>query len=74
VHLLEDFGALDRVEGFVSKFGRAFYGREIGGERAELRVVVRKVEGGRRIEDKWVMGEENVVPFWAGKELQWEII
>jgi dihydroorotase len=29
-HLLESFGALDRLEGFVSSFGRRFYKRNLG--------------------------------------------
>ena len=61
------------MEGFVSTFGRDFYGCGLGKEGAEM-VVLRKVEGGRRIEKWWHMGGENVVPFWAEKELRWEIV
>jgi len=25
-------------------------------------------------DEEWVMGNESVVPFWAGKELRWEIV
>jgi len=76
VQLLEEFGALERVEGFASTFGRAFYGREVGATREGAgRVVLRKVEGeGRKVDERWVLGEESVVPFWAGKELKWEIV
>jgi len=77
MHLLEEFGALDKVDGFVSTFGRAFYGRAApsmsgcGGKT----VVLRKLEGkGQKVDERWVMGQESVVPFWAGKELSWEIV
>jgi len=73
VQLLEEFGALERVEGFVSSFGRAFYG--VGVRVGDERVVLRKLEGkGRKVDERWVLGEESVVPFWAGKQLKWEIV
>lgn len=72
-HLLEDFGALDKLEGFVGGFGRAFYGRELSGAQAEKKTVLRKVEG-RKVAEEWSLGDETVVPFWAGKELRWEIV
>jgi len=34
---------------------------------------LQKVEG-RKVVELWVMGNESVVPFWAGKELRWEIV
>jgi dihydroorotase len=77
VHLLEEFGALDKVEGFVSEFGRRFYRCEVQRMAEEGNVKVRKVldKGGRKIEEKWIGDEEqSVVPFWAGKELKWEIV
>jgi dihydroorotase len=61
-HLLEDFGALDKLEGFVSGFGRAFYRREITGSSGEKRkTTIRKVEA-RKVDEQWVMGNESVVP------------
>ncbi|EPQ59378.1 Dihydroorotase [Gloeophyllum trabeum ATCC 11539] len=71
-HLLESFGALDKLENFVSGFGRAFYGRPITKE-TESRVVLKKVSG-KKVADRWALGQESVVPFWAGKELDWEIV
>jgi dihydroorotase len=68
-HLLEEFGALDRLEGFVSTFGRAFY--KVEGR--EGNVTLRKVEG-RKVEERWELEGESVVPFWAGKKLGWEIV
>lgn len=70
-HLLESFGALEKLEGFVSGHGRAFYGRPAkeGGERIVLRRASRKVVA---IEG-YGAGTTHVVPFWAGKEIGWEI-
>ncbi|KAH9973028.1 Dihydroorotase [Lactifluus volemus] len=54
-HLLESFGALDKLGSFVSKNGRAFYKKEVSVTEYSLK-------------------EEQVVPFWSGKDLEWEII
>ncbi|KDQ64670.1 hypothetical protein JAAARDRAFT_28309 [Jaapia argillacea MUCL 33604] len=70
-HLLESFGALDKLNGFAGGLGRRFYGRQGKGET----VVLRRVEGeGKKVQEEWKVGEESVVPFWAGKELGWEIV
>ncbi|KAI6151833.1 Dihydroorotase [Pisolithus tinctorius] len=69
-HTLESFGALDRLQGFVSDHGRAFYGRPAGANAR--RIVLRRVQG-IRVEDTWPLGGDRVVPFWAGKEIGWEI-
>jgi dihydroorotase len=69
-HLLGSFGALDKLEGFVSRNGRAFYKREVasGDDMVRLRrrhgVVVRR---------KYTLREQDVVPFWSGRDLDWEI-
>ncbi|KAI0650697.1 hypothetical protein C8Q79DRAFT_1036444 [Trametes meyenii] len=70
-HLLESFDALDKLEGFVSAHGRAFYGRPVSesDERVVLRRAPRRVVG---IEG-YGAGPTHVVPFWAGKEIGWEI-
>ncbi|EPS95345.1 hypothetical protein FOMPIDRAFT_1025828 [Fomitopsis schrenkii] len=70
-HLLESFGALDRLEGFVSTNGRAFYGVPV--TSSEDKVTIRRVSG-KLIEEQLVQGEHCVVPFWAGKPIGWEII
>jgi dihydroorotase len=57
------------LEGFVSTFGRAFY--KVEGK--EGKVTLRKVEG-KKVEERWALGGESVVPFWAGKKLGWEIV
>lgn len=75
--LLESFGALDRLEGFVSGHGREFYGVPAKkGEEVSLRRVV-PGEGGVKARVPGLLRGEGgieVVPFWAGKELGWEII
>lgn len=68
--VLESFGALDRLEGFVSTNGRVFYRASAS---AGENVVIRKVQG-KRVEEKWVEGEQSVVPFWAGRDLSWEVV
>lgn len=68
--MLESFDALEHLESFVSTSGRAFYKREsLSGEK----VLLQKVDGGRLIEDSWNEGEQEVVPFWSGKKINWVI-
>ncbi|KAJ7774260.1 hypothetical protein DFH07DRAFT_800818 [Mycena maculata] len=71
-HLLESFGALDKLDGFVSTFGRRFYRRDLGAEQTD-RVVLRKVSS-IVVESTYGSGEDIVVPFWAGKEIGWKIV
>ena len=71
-HLLESFGALDKLEGFVSKNGREFYKKGIvstdgGGDIVRLRRRRAAVKG------KYSLREQEVIPFWTGKDLDWEI-
>jgi len=69
--LLESFGALNELEGFVSGNGRKFYGVPAKeGEEVQLRRST-----GKRVPSV-LRGEVGVevVPFWAGKELGWEIV
>ena len=71
-HLLESFGALDKVEGFVSKNGRAFYQKGVvstdgGGDIVLLRRRRAAVKG------RYSLREQEIIPFWTGKDLDWEI-
>ena len=68
-HLLESFGALNKLENFVGGFGRRFYRREAG---AAVKVTLEKVEGDI-VPEIWEMGEEKVGQFMAGKALGWKI-
>jgi dihydroorotase len=69
--LLESFGALDKLEGFVSIHGRKFYGVEPK-KGKELRL--RRSTGKKVVSVMGGEGGVEVVPFWAGKELGWEIV
>lgn len=68
--MLESFGALDKLQHFVSGYGRAFYRRGAGSNAR--RIVLEKVQQ-YRVEDTWSFGDETVRPFWTGKELGWQI-
>ncbi|TYJ53169.1 dihydroorotase, homodimeric type [Cryptococcus floricola] len=70
--LLESFGALDKLEGFVSGHGRAFYKVSA---KAGQEIKLRKTGE----EEGFVRGTfkgdgVEVMPFWAGKRLGWEIV
>ena len=68
--MLESFGALDKLQDFVSNYGRAFYGRSAGANAR--RIVLERVKR-YRVDDTWTFGDETVQPFWAGRELDWQI-
>jgi dihydroorotase len=69
-HLLESFGALDQLPGFVGGFGRRFYGRPAP---AGKKVTIQRVKNDI-IPAEYALGEEKVVAFWAGKPLNWKIV
>ncbi|KAI0053047.1 dihydroorotase [Auriscalpium vulgare] len=72
-HLLESFGALNMLEGFVSTFGRTFYGREAAATGITARTVtLRKATGS--VVESYAAGDEGVVPFWIGRDLGWKIV
>jgi dihydroorotase len=70
-HLLESFGALDKLEDFVSKNGRAFYKKEISTDDGTDIVQLRRRKA--PVTERYLLKEEEVVPFWSGKDLEWEI-
>ncbi|WRT70540.1 dihydroorotase, homodimeric type [Kwoniella shivajii] len=72
--LLESFGALDKLEGFVSTHGRKFYGvPAIEGKELTLRRTGNAE--GEGIVRGTLKGEGvEVLPFWTGKKLEWEIV
>jgi dihydroorotase len=70
-HLLESFGALDKLEGFVSKNGRVFYKKEVASADGNSIVRLRKRKAS--VKGKYSLKEEEVVSFWSGKDLDWEI-
>ena len=72
--MLESFGALDKLEGFVSTFGRRFYKRELDlGARAST-VTLQKVPEGVTVQKEYTLADDSLVPFWAGKNIGWEIV
>lgn len=78
--LLESFGALHNLAGYVSTHGRAFYdipapaGQEVKLRRAKSAVVQAYVFPGHEDKAKGDPDKIEVVPFLAGKELGWEIV
>lgn len=58
---------LDKLEGFVSGFGREFYRQP-----AEGKVRLRRTKA--TVQKEYEMGKEKVVPFKSGKGLGWEIV
>ncbi|WVQ95694.1 dihydroorotase, homodimeric type [Kwoniella sp. CBS 9459] len=71
--LLESFGALDKLAGFVSENGRAFYGVPA---KAGQELKLKRTGDGEQ--DGLVKGTfkgegVEVLPFWTGKKLGWEI-
>jgi len=71
-HILESFGALDKLEDFVSRFGRAFYKRPLSDPLSKV-ILSRPKESKALIAHQYVLDDATVVPFWAGRELGWEI-
>lgn len=73
-HLLESFGALDRLSGFASEFGRRFYGfGPGGGDKEEYSAPVKLARVSSTINEELLLGDQSVVPFWAGRTLNWSI-
>ncbi len=86
--LLEGFGALDQLSNYVSLNGRKFYGYDDEQELSQGSIKLRKVEkgsAGATVPAVYVHPEftqvpdsdaskVQVVPFYAGKRLGWEIV
>lgn len=68
-HVLESFGALERLADFTSNSGRKFYQREHA--QASGAVVLRRNK--QQIKQSWTVGDVTIVPFWAGKDIEWSI-
>ncbi|KAJ2997577.1 hypothetical protein HDV02_005389 [Globomyces sp. JEL0801] len=72
VSVLESFGALDKLEGFASRFGRAFYGFDQPASLKSLELVKKGFEIPKEL--PYVNDEGSnaaVVPFLAGKVVAW---
>lgn len=68
-HILSSFGALERLQGFVSDNGRKFYQRPAAQDK-----VIRLQRTKTTIDGELTLGDENVVPFWAGKDIDFSIV
>lgn len=63
-------GKLDKLEGFVSDFGRRFYEIEKDGKEGKIVMVKRRVV----VKDMIGDSKDGVVPFRAGEWLTWDVI
>jgi len=68
-HILDSFGAIDRLVDFTSTFGRKFYQREVSADTST--VVLKKTP--MKIQAEFTSGDQTLVPFLAGKTLDWSI-
>lgn len=69
-YLLESFGALDKLESFVSLNGKKFYGLPTG---SSADVVTLRRTKGTVIPQVYTLGGNAVVPFMGGKDIDWEV-
>jgi len=63
----EEANALDRLEGFASRHGPAFYGLAPNTDTLTLE------KADWQIPDSYTLGDSSVVPLYAGKTLHWRI-
>lgn len=67
-HLLDSFGALDKLVGFVSTNGRNFY--QVPAKESSTVTLQKDTQ---TIATTLSLKEDNVTPFWAGRTLDWSI-
>jgi dihydroorotase len=63
----EEAGALDRLEGFASEFGAAFYGLPQNQDTVTL------VREGWRVPERLAFGAAELVPLRAGETIPWKL-
>jgi len=63
----EDAGALDRLEGFASRFGADFYGLPYNAGTVTLERVATEVPA------EYAYGDDTLVPLRAGERLRWRV-
>jgi dihydroorotase len=77
--LLESFGALEQLAGYVSTHGRAFYGmpapqgKDVTLVRRKSTVPMSYVLEQHQHLPQGAPEKCEVVPFWAGRELEWSL-
>lgn len=64
---LEQAGALDRLEAFVSEHGARFYRLPLNAEKIQLRRLMQTVP------DRFEFGKQSVVPMYAGETIPWSV-
>ena len=70
--VFDEEGALDRLEGFCSEFGPAFYGLSLNTN--SIKLVRRKNHVPKIIQIKNNGIEHSIVPFHAGEVLNWTVL
>jgi dihydroorotase len=79
-HILDSYGALDKLEAFISTNGRKFYGVPArAGDEVKLRKVDVQSQEAKSVPGFYKKeGRDgsivDVVPFMAGKKLSWELV
>ena len=63
----EDAGALDRLEGFASRFGAAFYGMPLHADTVAL------VREPWTVPAEYPLGEHTIVPLRGGETVRWKL-
>ena len=66
----EDAGALDRLEGFVSRHGPGFYGLPVN----EARIQLERVEAPQVVPDPVVVGARSVTVFDPIRPIHWRVV
>ena len=73
MHIMDGIGALDKLEGFACELGRKFYGIDINNDVKELKMVKDSTLIPERINYDGTNGPDALVPFLAGKILDWKL-
>ncbi|MBW8191533.1 dihydroorotase [Neiella marina] len=66
-HIFDDLGCIDKLEGFASLHGPAFYGLPINEKTITL------VKEPWQMPEQVQVGDESIVPFYAGQTLNWKV-
>jgi dihydroorotase len=70
-HLLESFDSLDKLENFVSGFGRNFYRRPASQDAPKMKLVK---TADYKVPTEWKLQDDEVIAFMAGKSIGWKLV
>ena len=76
VQVFDEHGALASLEMFASENGANFYGLPLNEGKLRLTKKISRVPAALLPQDVSPTGydmKNSLVPFWAGKEIQWEV-